>query len=80
MFSTAENIRKAKEVLATRTGGGGTEMMKAIRAALVPSDSQDHVRVVCFLTDGYVGNDMEIVKRLSSIPRRVFLPLASAWR
>jgi Ca-activated chloride channel family protein len=73
VFPTAENIRKAKEVLATRTGGGGTEMMKAIRAALVPSDSQDHVRVVCFLTDGYVGNDMEIVGEVQKHPNaRVF--------
>jgi len=61
VFPTAENIRKAKALLSTRTGGGGTEMMKAIRAALVPSDSQDHLRVVCFLTDGYVGNDLEII-------------------
>ena len=36
-------------------------MMNAIRAALAPSDSQDHVRVVCFLTDGYVGNDLDII-------------------
>ncbi|MBZ5548698.1 MAG: VWA domain-containing protein [Acidobacteriia bacterium] len=61
VFPTAENIRKAKALLSTRTSGGGTEMMKAIRAALVPSDSQDHLRVVCFLTDGYVGNDLEII-------------------
>ncbi len=61
VFPTAENIRKAKALLSSRQGGGGTEMMKAIRAALVPSDSQDHVRVVCFLTDGYVGNDLEII-------------------
>ena len=73
VYPTAENIRKAKEVLATRTGGGGTEMMKAIRAALVPSDKQDHVRVVCFLTDGYVGNDMEIVGEVQKHPNaRVF--------
>src|SRR5262249_15767940 len=46
---------------------GGTEMMKAIRAALgdhagagKPS-SGDPVRVVCFMTDGYVGNDAEII-------------------
>ena len=26
-----------------------------------PSDAQDHVRIVCFMTDGYVGNDMEII-------------------
>ena len=73
VYPTAENIRKAKDVLASRTGGGGTEMMKAIRAALVPSDKQDHVRVVCFLTDGYVGNDMEIVGEVQKHPNaRVF--------
>jgi Ca-activated chloride channel family protein len=73
VYPTAENIRKAKAVLANRTGGGGTEMMKAIRAALVPSDKQDHVRVVCFLTDGYVGNDMEIVGEVQKHPNaRVF--------
>jgi hypothetical protein len=48
-------------------------MMKAIRAALAPSDSQDHVRVVCFLTDGYVGNDMEIIGEVQKHPKaRVF--------
>jgi Ca-activated chloride channel family protein len=61
VYPTAENIRKAKTLLSTRNGGGGTEMMKAIRASLVPSDSQDHLRVVCFITDGYVGNDLEII-------------------
>jgi len=73
VYPTAANVRKAKEVLANRTGGGGTEMMTAIRAALAPSDSQDHVRVVCFLTDGYVGNDMEIVGEVQKHPNaRVF--------
>src|SRR5215468_1358283 len=73
VYPTAENIRKAKAVLASRTGGGGTEMMTAIRAALAPSDHQDHVRVVCFITDGYVGNDMEIVGEIQKHPNaRVF--------
>ncbi|MCP5116140.1 MAG: VWA domain-containing protein, partial [bacterium] len=43
-----ENIRKAQQFLATRQGGGGTEMMKAIRTALEPSDKQEHIRIVCF--------------------------------
>jgi Ca-activated chloride channel family protein len=59
--ATRENLRTAQEFLASRSGGGGTEMMKAIRAALDPSDSQQHVRIVCFMTDGYVGNDMEVI-------------------
>lgn len=73
VYPTAENLRKAKAFLASRSGAGGTEMMKAIRAALAPSDSQDHVRVVCFLTDGEVGNDMEIISEVQRHPKaRVF--------
>ncbi|HVG35491.1 MAG TPA: hypothetical protein VM911_20740, partial [Pyrinomonadaceae bacterium] len=54
-------------------GSGGTEMMKAIRAALDPSDKQDHIRIVCFMTDGYVGNDMEIIGEVQKHPNaRVF--------
>lgn len=62
--ATKENLLKAQEFLASREGSGGTEMMKAIRAALEPSDKQDHIRIVCFMTDGYVGNDMEIISEI----------------
>jgi Ca-activated chloride channel homolog len=73
VYPTAENIRKEREALNAQHGYGGTEMMKAIRAALVPSDSQDHLRVVCFLTDGYVGNDLEIIGEVQRHPNaRVF--------
>jgi len=48
-------------------------MMNAIRVALAPSDSQDHLRVVCFLTDGYVGNDLDIIGEVQKHPNaRVF--------
>ncbi len=71
--ATKENLRKAQEFLETRQGGGGTEMMKAIKASMDPSDAQDHVRIVCFMTDGYVGNDMEIIGEVQKHPNaRVF--------
>lgn len=71
--ASTENIRKAQEFLKSRRGGGGTEMMKAIRAALDPSDQQEHVRIVCFMTDGYVGNDMAILGEIRKHPNaRVF--------
>ncbi len=71
--ATRENLGKAQEFLAGTHGSGGTEMMKAIRAALDPSDAQDHIRVVCFMTDGYVGNDMEIIAEVQKHPNaRVF--------
>ncbi|HXF40914.1 MAG TPA: VIT domain-containing protein [Blastocatellia bacterium] len=71
--ATKENLAKAQAFLASRSGSGGTEMMKAIRAALDPSDASDHVRIVCFMTDGYVGNDMEIIGEVQKHPNaRVF--------
>jgi Ca-activated chloride channel family protein len=59
--ASVENLRKAQEFLATRAGGGGTEMMQAIRTSLAPSDSAGHIRIVCFMTDGVVGNDDQII-------------------
>ncbi len=59
--ATRENIAVARQFLDSRQGRGGTEMMKAIVAALETSDRQDHIRIVCFMTDGFVGNDMEII-------------------
>ncbi len=71
--ATRENLRLAQDFLAERRGGGGTEMMKAIRAALDPTDSQEHVRIVCFMTDGYVGNESEIIAEIKRHPQaRIF--------
>ena len=71
--ATAENLMTAQKFLASREGSGGTEMMKAIRAALAPSDKSDHVRIAVFMTDGYVGNDMEIIGEVQKHPNaRVF--------
>ncbi len=71
--ATPENLRQAQNFLADRRGGGGTEMMKAIRAALDPTDSQEHLRIVCFMTDGYVGNENEIIADIKRHPNaRVF--------
>jgi Ca-activated chloride channel homolog len=71
--ATKDNLAKAQAFLESRTGGGGTEMMKAIKASMDPSDAQGHVRIVVFMTDGYVGNDMEIIGEVQKHPNaRVF--------
>jgi Ca-activated chloride channel family protein len=57
--ATRENLAKAQAFLESRQGSGGTEMMKAIKASMDPSDKQNHIRIVCFMTDGYVGNDLK---------------------
>jgi Ca-activated chloride channel family protein len=71
--ATPANLASAQALLASSYGSGGTEMMRAIRAALEPSDEQGHVRIVCFMTDGLVGNDMEIISEVQKHPNaRVF--------
>ena len=70
--ATAENLARAQAFLASRSGSGGTEMMRAIRTALEGPET-GRVRVVCFMTDGYVGNDAEIIAEVRRHPRaRVF--------
>jgi Ca-activated chloride channel family protein len=70
---SAANIATARQFIEGRRGGGGTEMMKAIRAALDPSGSKEHVRIVCFMTDGYIGNESEIIAEIRKHPEaRVF--------
>src|SRR5215217_6174883 len=50
--ATPANLNKAQAFLSGSEGSGGTEMMKAIKAALAPSDDQSHIRIVCFMTEG----------------------------
>ncbi|GMV94111.1 MAG: hypothetical protein AMXMBFR82_38890 [Candidatus Hydrogenedentota bacterium] len=66
--NTNQNRAKALEYLANLEGGGGTEMMQAIHAALGNQNDPERLRVVCFMTDGFIGNDMAI---LDAIRRNV---------
>ncbi|MDQ3634274.1 MAG: VWA domain-containing protein, partial [Acidobacteriota bacterium] len=71
--ATQANLARAKAFLESRSGGGGTEMMKAIKAALKPSGSNEHLRIVNFMTDGYVSNESEIIAEIQKNPNaRVF--------
>ena len=74
VLATPGNVRKVRKFLARQKGMGGTEMMKAIKAALKPSESQQHLRIVCFMTDGHVGNDQEILAEVQKYSNaRVFV-------
>lgn len=56
------NIELTLGWLAALDAGGATEMTTGIAAALaVPHDPQ-RLRIVAFITDGYVGNEDEIIK------------------
>jgi Ca-activated chloride channel family protein len=59
--NTPANRAIALKYLADLHGSGGTEMMPAIMEALGGRPDPRRVRVVAFMTDGYVGNDVEII-------------------
>jgi Ca-activated chloride channel family protein len=59
--ATEENVRKGLAYVDAMRGMGGTMMIEGVKAALDPEPSQDRVRFVLFLTDGYIGNDTQII-------------------
>jgi Ca-activated chloride channel family protein len=59
--ATPENVRKAFAFLAPLEGGGGTDILKSVDYALQIPDDPARLRIVCYMTDGYVGNDMQII-------------------
>jgi len=59
--NTLANRTKALRYLAGLHGSGGTRMMPAIQEALGGKHDPERLRVVCFMTDGYIGNDFEII-------------------
>ena len=72
--ATAENKARALAYLDALQGGGGTEMMGAVNAALAGPYTPGRLRTVCFMTDGFIGNDPEILEAIqrSSTNARVF--------
>jgi len=66
--ATPANVRRALAYLDTLQGEGGTEMLSGIRAALDPPADPERLRLVAFLTDGYIGNEAEI---LGEVRRRL---------
>jgi Ca-activated chloride channel family protein len=64
----AANIRRALKYVDSLHGSGGTMMIEGIKAALdFPHDSH-RFRLVSFMTDGYIGNEVEI---LAAIHKRL---------
>lgn len=74
LANTPANRQGALKFIDRQRGSGGTEMMKAIHTALAGDLNPQKVRIVCFLTDGFVGNEAEIIAAVKKQSRttRVF--------
>lgn len=60
--STPENIQKAVDYLKPLEGAGGTDILKAADYALKMPVDPARLRIICFMTDGYIGNDMQTIE------------------
>jgi Ca-activated chloride channel family protein len=59
--NTPENVALGRTVLNELHGGGGTEMLDALRKVLEFPKDPARLRIVLFMTDGYIGNDPQIL-------------------
>lgn len=62
MPNTPRYRDQAKTYVASLQANGGTELLKAVNAALMPAPDPERIRIVLFNTDGYVGNESEILE------------------
>lgn len=60
--ATPENVRRGLAYLKQLNSDGGAMMIEGIKAALDFPHDPDRLRFVSFMTDGYIGNEAEILK------------------
>jgi Ca-activated chloride channel family protein len=73
--NTPENVEAGLQFVDRMAGSGGTNMLSGVLRALEGGPQPGRLRVVFFLTDGYIGNDAEIlaaVRRNNEAEARLF--------
>src|SRR5688572_5539334 len=61
VLANRENIARALRYLDSLQSEGGTTMIEGVKAALDFPHDESRLRFVCFLTDGYIGNETDIL-------------------
>jgi Ca-activated chloride channel family protein len=59
-----ENIARALNFTQGFQGSGGTEMLKGVQLAIDEPVDKERVRIIVMLTDGYIGNEAEIIEHV----------------
>ena len=63
--ATRANIHAARQYVSDLEASGGTEMINGIRASLNFPQDPERMRLVTFMTDGYIGNEAQILTEIS---------------
>lgn len=63
LTATPANVNKGLKFVESMNAGGGTMMLQGITTALNQSvKDEERVRYVCLLTDGFIGNEAQLIK------------------
>ncbi len=62
--NTPRNIQRGIEYINGMSGMGGTMMIEGVRACVGYPEDPERMRYIIFLTDGYIGNETEILSEL----------------
>jgi Ca-activated chloride channel family protein len=61
VMATPGNIERALRYVGHLSGQGGTIMLEGVRTALQYPENPERLRIVSFMTDGYIGNEEAIL-------------------
>ena len=64
--ATAANVRSGLSFVRGLTTGGGTEIPNAIIKAFSMRQTANTMRIVVFLSDGYIGNEADVLQLISN--------------
>lgn len=64
--NTEENVQTGLDYINAMSGTGGTHMIEGIKAAVGYPEDPERLRFVLFLTDGYIGNETQILAEVRS--------------
>ncbi|MHC5019335.1 MAG: VIT domain-containing protein [Planctomycetota bacterium] len=67
LAATPANIARGCDYVRGLHGGGGTQMIEGIRAALSYQHDESRQRVVSFMTDGFIGNEQQILSEVQRL-------------
>ena len=67
LSATPQNIQRGIRYTNSLSGSGGTMMTTGIKQALQVPVPKNSVRLVTFLTDGYIGNEREVLKLIKRL-------------
>ena len=73
VHNTPENVARALRFLDPLEAEGGTDILKAVEYALAIPPETGRRRLICYLTDGYVGDDMQVIDYVKKHGERAYM-------